>query len=580
MSVHDRGRMSNRARPGKGSQGSKVNVTGSQTRSRSKSEQNETQVETAKGLKGGSRFNCMQYLCIYCEEYCKSDDDTDWSQNVTQCNKCKGWLHKECIPLPRDQIEILFRNMVDYVCETCSQAVDNESDEDAMYGITEEQLTQGKTFHNVRKEVENKNSDGIEGQDRKHDTLSDPPNNTTNQRLDAMMSLLQETRNKIVMVDANMNKTTERLDAIDKKIAEQLPAIDQKVKDIVDMHIGNALENFEEDIINKKIDDALQEYNEREWRKKNAILVNIKESRKPSIPEKQEDDLVVVTRIFNRIADFKGLDDLEHYPVRIGKPGDRPRLLRVTFRHEFMARIMIQRAREMNDAINPFEQDKKKRIYVNRDFTFREREMRRELKNELKVRQSRGEKNLTIRRNQIVEIQQNQVNHKTYAATAKLMLPNHVDTDDSYHRRVVSHSFSHDEQYESQEFRTSSPKDKSASVSANEEMNESQKVSNMVKRSANILINNMNTDTSTQATPKINRELQNKQATNQTEFIANRIMNRMHSIDAIPTQREGTLSPQGRGLNQMGRGMSPRGRGISPRGRGFPCYNSSPDPGK
>ena len=550
MSLQDRGRIGNRSRPGsgRGSRGGKANTRTSTnlTRSRSKSEQTEIKEATATG---GSRFNCIQYLCMYCDEYCRSDEDTDWSQNVLQCKKCKGWLHKECLPLTDDEIMVLYRNMVDYVCETCSQKLDSESDEDAMYGMSEEQLTQGRTFNNTDKDAKCQKSVETKEQNKtSSETLTVPPNNAINQRLDAMMIILQETRSKIEKVDANTNKTTERLNAIDKKIAEQIPAVEKRVKDIVDMHIGNALENFEEDVINRRIDDALQEYNEREWRKKNVILVNVKESRKSSIPEKQEDDLVVVTRIFNRVADFKGLDDLEYYPVRIGKPGDRPRLLRVTFRHEFMARIMTQRAKQLNDAINPFEQDKKKRIYVNRDFTFREREMRRELKNELKRRQAQGEKNLTIRKNQIVEIQQNQPNKRSYADTAKFMLPNQLGTDDSYYR--INQSPSYPGQFEHHDFEASSPNDKPTSPNGNEEISRSTGASKI-------------TEGNIQATPKNNSELQLKQQMlNQTEFLTNRIITRKHTMEAKQFQRGGNMSPVGRGMSPIGRGASPIGRGY------------------
>ena len=162
---------------------------------------------------------------MYCDEYCRSDEDTDWSQNVLQCKKCKGWLHKECLPLTDDEIMVLYRNMVDYVCETCSQKLDSESDEDAMYGMSEEQLTQGRTFNNTDKDAKCQKSVETKEQNKtSSETLTVPPNNAINQRLDAMMIILQETRSKIEKVDANTNKTTERLNAIDKKNCRTNPS--------------------------------------------------------------------------------------------------------------------------------------------------------------------------------------------------------------------------------------------------------------------------------------------------------------------------------------------------------------------
>ena len=195
------------------------------------------------------------------------------------------------------------------------------------------------------------------------------------------------------------SELTKKLDdkfmcTFEQKINERFCQIEQRLD-----HKLNQAESMMDD----KIDEAIDDYQDANWRKKNLILVNIPESTKRVTVDRQNDDYLEAYQIINKLVDFEEAD-LECKPVRVGKfQNDKPRLLRLTLKSEYMVRIIANKARDNSDLLNPDEKDNKKKIYINKDFSYKARENRKEALKEKKVREEQGEENLTIWRNKVVK---------------------------------------------------------------------------------------------------------------------------------------------------------------------------------
>ena len=131
------------------------------------------------------------------------------------------------------------------------------------------------------------------------------------------------------------------------------------------------------------------------------LIVNLPESRNPDIKARMNYDMDEVYRIFNLFVEFRD-SDVETMPVRLGRISDKPRLLRVTLKSEHMLNTIVNKAREQNHLLNPYERDPRKKIYINKDYSEKERIQRKKAVDEKKERERNGETNLEIRRGKVV----------------------------------------------------------------------------------------------------------------------------------------------------------------------------------
>ena len=225
----------------------------------------------------------------------------------------------------------------------------------------------------------------------------------------------------------NKNYTDKEIQSFDKKVDKK---IEEKVEGMVNERImivekrmelkmktiqsevEKKMEKNVEDKVNKKLDKditekvdkvtsvklqlAFEDYDEKLWRRKNLLVCNLEESSKKAIDDRKKDDLERVMPILNKVAKIEE-NDLESMPVRIGKVGNKPRMLRLALKSEAMVRHIHKRARENSNLINPEETDNKKKIYINRDYTEQDREMRK-----LARRQYNNERELDEANNQYV----------------------------------------------------------------------------------------------------------------------------------------------------------------------------------
>ena len=213
-----------------------------------------------------------------------------------------------------------------------------------------------------------------------------------------------------------MNKTIENAVAkeMDEKIGLRLdsiftvrmaPTIDTAVKtrlDRLEKRIDEKIDNRVENLVNQKMQNEFDEFQDQLWRQKNILIVGLPESKKSDVEQRKRDDLQEAHRIFNLFVDTDSRD-IECMPVRLGRIGTKPRTLLVTLRSEHLVKQITEKARAQNQLLNPTETDNKKKVYLNRDYTPRIIELRKNLYEEKKERESKGETNLIYRKRKVIQ---------------------------------------------------------------------------------------------------------------------------------------------------------------------------------
>ena len=203
-------------------------------------------------------------------------------------------------------------------------------------------------------------------------------------------------------IDKMMELFSKRLEAIEREIG--VDKQEQKIEEIVD----------------RKIAEALEERDEKEKRKNNIVIVNLRESGKPTAEERQEDmsEVMKIMKICEVTIDREEITN----PIRLGKiGGNRPRLLKVTITTETRKREIMKKAILANKKVS----DPKKKVYVNNDLTLKERQKLQELLAEKKERMASGEKDLVIKNGKVMK---------------KTITDNRSDTKDGRDRGTVGDS--------------------------------------------------------------------------------------------------------------------------------------------
>jgi hypothetical protein len=193
-----------------------------------------------------------------------------------------------------------------------------------------------------------------------------------------------------------------RTEAQLSKLLDLVPLIHSLKTKIERIEDGLGIEKLEEkieEVVDRKLAAALEEHQEIEKRKRNILIVNLKESAKTSIEERKEDDIEAARNLLSKLTEV-GEETLKE-PIRLGKVGGhRPRMLRLTVNTEEKKREIMRKAPELNLGVT----EAKNKIYVNHDLTQKQREKNKELRAELARRTGEGEENLAIRGGKIVTV--------------------------------------------------------------------------------------------------------------------------------------------------------------------------------
>ena len=199
-----------------------------------------------------------------------------------------------------------------------------------------------------------------------------------------------------VKKDIKNNMNNKINEAVEQKTDWIVNNIDQKI----DQKISEKMDKKVEQLVEERIEGRLEHFQEQLWRKTNVLIANLPESRSKNVEDRQVDDLEDALNIFNKFVTM-GSEHIEGLPVRLGRISDRPRLLRVTLRSEKLVNVLVAKARDGNHILNPNEKDGKKKIYINKDYTYKDRQERQILLKEKKELEAKGVK-VDIRKGKLI----------------------------------------------------------------------------------------------------------------------------------------------------------------------------------
>ena len=189
----------------------------------------------------------------------------------------------------------------------------------------------------------------------------------------------------------------------DVRIDKLLDLVTKLTAKVADLERGLGGENIQamvKKMVDEKVEEMMEEKEEIEKRKLNIILVGVPESRHEDAEERKKKDLDAAREILGQLTDME--DDEVKDPIRLGPVtvGKRPRMMRVTLSREERKQLILRKAPQLNQG----KTDPKEKVYVNADYTPKQRQKRRELREELERRRAGGEQNLAIRNWAVVTV--------------------------------------------------------------------------------------------------------------------------------------------------------------------------------
>lgn len=149
-------------------------------------------------------------------------------------------------------------------------------------------------------------------------------------------------------------------------------------------------------MIEEKVAQQIDAYREREARKLNLIIHNMKEPEAETPHERKDLDLKEMENLLESLE----CDDTEVVDVqRLGqKQENKPRLILLKTKKVAQKRKILMSAKKLRES----EEEDKKKIFITPDMSKEMREQNRKLRQELRERREAGEGDLVIRQGKIV----------------------------------------------------------------------------------------------------------------------------------------------------------------------------------
>ena len=158
-----------------------------------------------------------------------------------------------------------------------------------------------------------------------------------------------------------------------------------------------------ERMIERKVSEHAQEKEERAKRENNLVLSGVEESKQENEEDQKVDDIRAATALLRDAIGITGADEALKDSMtikdvmRIGKKGSYPRMLKVTIPEKNVRDHILKKSFKNLESINRGVPSNKK-IYINRDLTYLERQEQRQLREELKAKRAEtGDPNWIIR---------------------------------------------------------------------------------------------------------------------------------------------------------------------------------------
>ena len=198
-------------------------------------------------------------------------------------------------------------------------------------------------------------------------------------------------------IDSNMSKTiVDKLDILTAKV-DSLSGLTERVSKL-EKAIASE-ERALDQVIDMKLENKLKELEDKEKRKENLVLYNVKESENDDVITRIEKEGKKVIAICTYL-DINP-DCVAKKMYRLGKrvPG-KTRPLKIHIKDDSARNKILSNAKTLKDCPD----EKLKIIYILKDLTFKERDQNRQLVEKMKLMRSEG-KQVKIYRGKIVDIQ-------------------------------------------------------------------------------------------------------------------------------------------------------------------------------
>ena len=216
------------------------------------------------------------------------------------------------------------------------------------------------------------------------ESQSKPTDITDNAELVKQMKEMMVCMKEVLEKHNDMIASNEKLEARVAKL-EQIKPNESQDKNV-------------ESMIEDKVDEAIREAREQEARKLNLIMVNVPEN---IGDDSNQRDLEAVNKLMKKILPEEQEVKIDEI-YRFGKVniGTQPRLLKIKVQSVSMKREILKNSAKLNEGsgIN----DPKRMIYVNPDYTKRERTQNYALRAELKSKPKDERAKYTIRNGKVV----------------------------------------------------------------------------------------------------------------------------------------------------------------------------------
>ena len=286
-------------------------------------------------------------ICGHCGKECTAKGKLS---EAVQCDLCYMWLHASCEGISKEQ----YRNL-SHVCNSIANVAYY-----CEFNHCHSRVKQLVARHvNANANVMTTNSDLICEQ-----SVNTPPSPNLSSKVMTLSEQTSQLENKV-------NQILDSLKSFNQPHSSH-PAHQDN---------SNLQSNIAVDLV-----DALADC---ESRKCNLIVYNLLEGSTPNAETKKS--------LFTNLCNSLNLEVHITTVTRLGKKTpDKNRPLRVCLDNEVTKRRVLSQSAKLR--LNP----DWKNVYVNPDMTLAERNANRLLRQELRERRNKGEKNLVIRRNKIV----------------------------------------------------------------------------------------------------------------------------------------------------------------------------------
>ena len=230
--------------------------------------------------------------CKECEEVCLAVDfHKDIDDDSIDCNLCGFWYHKPCTNISTEEWELLKKGNenITFKCDTCLQntTLQDEKQTDFFSNLLLKNNDRLLThIESIEAKILQKVDEKIEQRMLEFDNKNQTHNATVLSKIDSLESgILQKVDQKI----------EESLRRFDEKNEQKM---NEKLNEKINAETHSKKEQLEiEDKIQKQISQSFDELKDREERKTNIIIFNVKESSNANKEEAANEDLENIKKV-------------------------------------------------------------------------------------------------------------------------------------------------------------------------------------------------------------------------------------------------------------------------------------------